>query len=154
MSAKDIFDLSLTIKMHEQMIVPVHNKQQQESLRVSLSYNRRIFLENTNTDFDIIVSKITKGGKPFVCLTKLPRITKGIVVSPDGSTREMSFEDPDMQAEEVIVGTMDDFDEDARIRKAMKDDGYTDTEIEEYFSKTSKNDTLLKEESDDTTPTV
>ena len=149
MAAKDIFDLSLTIKMHEQLFVPVHNKQQQESLRVSLSYHRRVFLEQTATDFDIIISKQTKANKHFVCLTKMPRITKGVVVSPDGSTREMSFEDPELQAEEITVGDMECFDEDARIRKAMKEDGFSDAEIEEYFSKTSKNDTLLGKESDD-----
>lgn len=149
MSAKTIFDLSLGLNMHEQLFVPVFDKRQQESMRVSLSYQRRQFLENTNTDFDIIISKQTKGGKPFVSLTKTPRVTKGIVVSPDGSTREMLFTDPEMQEEEISVDDLDTFDEDARIRKAMEEDGLSAEEIEEYFSKTSKNDTLLEESKDE-----
>lgn len=142
MSAKELFDLSLTLKMNEQLLIPVHNLQQQESLRVSLSYNKRKFQESTNVDFEIVVSKVTKKEKYFVSLTKMPRITTGLVISPDGSTRPVSITPDDTYelAEEEIDLT----DEDARIRKAMKDDGYTDEQIDEYFSKTSINDTLLE----------
>lgn len=149
MAAKDIFDLAMTLKMGEQLFVPTHNKQQQESLRVSLAYNRRVFLEQTLTDYDIIVSKQTRAGKHFVCLSKMPRITKGTVVSPNGTIREVSLEDPELQAEEVIVGSPDDFDEDTRIRKAMKGDGFSDEEIDAYFREVSKNDTLLEGDADE-----
>lgn len=144
MSAKEIFDISLTLKMKEQMLVPVHNKQQQESLRVSLSYNRRMFLESTITDFDIIVSKYSKGEKYFVCLTKMPRITSGVILSPDGSSRTVNFTDKKLEEEEIEL-TPTEYDEDARIKKAMKADGYTDAQIDEYFSKPSNIDTLLEE---------
>ena len=142
MSAKHLFDLSLDLKMKEQLLIPVHSKQQQESLRVSLSYNRRVFNESTSCDFDILVSKMSKGEKHYVSLTKVPRITAGIIISPDGSTRSTSIDqkyDDNLPPDEC-------FDENQRIRAAMKADGYTDEQIEEYFSKPSNIDTLLGQE--------
>lgn len=144
MSAKELFDLSVGLNMKEQLLIPVHNKQQQESLRVSLSYNRRLFTLSQDVDFEILISKVTQDDKYFVSLTKMPRITTGLVISPDGTQKSVNIASrPD---DETVTVDEDFLDEDARIRKAMKDDGYSQQEIDEYFSKTSKNDTSLSTE--------
>jgi hypothetical protein len=43
------------------------------------------------------------------------------------------------------LGDLTSYDADRRIREAMKEDGFSDKEIDEYLqSKASKNDTLLE----------
>lgn len=142
MSAKDIFDQALGMNMRDRFLVPVHNKAQQESLRVSLSYNRRLFYESTNVDFEILISKVTKGETHYVVMTKMPRITSGIILSPDGSAKTVNLAEPTQTVLPPAVTP----DTDQRIRKAMEEDGCSQEEIEDYFSKTSNVDTLLGQE--------
>jgi hypothetical protein len=145
-TAKELFDMSLNLQMNETLLIPAYNKGHQESLRVSLSYNRRLFVENTLADYDIIISKLTKNdmgsSKYYVKLQKLPRITTGIIIAPDGSMREASLNKDDPLGR---IGDLTTHDENVRIRNAMKEDGYTDNEIDAYLaSKPSKNDALLE----------
>jgi len=142
MSAKDIFDQALGMNMRDQFLVPVHNKAQQESLRVSLSYNRRLFYESTNVDFEILISKVTRNETHYVVMTKMPRITTGVILSPNGSAKTVSLAEPTQTVLPPAITS----DVDQRIRKAMEEDGCTPEEIDDYFSKTSNVDTLLDQE--------
>lgn len=128
MGAKDIFDKAILLKPGQSLLVPCHDLRQQESLRVGLAIQRRHFLASTDTDFDIISSKVTKAGKPFISLSRLPRITTGFIVSENGEVETTS----------LIPDPVSNIGRDAldlnRIRKAMKDDGYSDEQIEAYLN--------------------
>ena len=131
-NAKDIFDMSLGLEMRETLLIPVHNKAQQESLRVGLSYNRRIFQESVDIDFEILISKQLKGDKVFIALTKVPKITMGLIISPDGTSRPQAI-----KKEHLVISAIEEelvtIDADERIRKAMEEDGKTPEEIATYF---------------------
>ena len=137
MSAKDIFDRAITLNPGDTLLIPCHDTRQQESMRVSLAYQRRVFLGSAKVGFDIIASKVTKEGKPFISIAKMPRITQGFIISADGGVKTTSLEaDP-------ITNLAHDAVDMARIKKSMKEDGYSDADIDAYLSgqQVSKNDT-------------
>ena len=128
MSAKEVFDKAISIQDGETLLVPCNDLRQQESLRVSLAYHRRLFLDRSAANFDIIVSKTNQEGRAFISISKVPRITSGFIISQDGTARVTSLK-PDpvstigREALEV-----------SRIRQAMKEDGMSDAEIDAYFA--------------------
>ena len=128
MSAKEVFDKAISLQDGETLLVPCNDLRQQESLRVSLAYHRRLFLDRSAANFDIIISKSNQEGRPFIAISKVPRITSGFIISQDGSARVTSLK-PDpvstigREALEV-----------SRIRQAMKEDGMSEEEIEAYFN--------------------
>ena len=130
MSAKEVFDKAISIQDGETLLVPCNDLRQQESLRVSLAYHRRLFLDRSAANFDIIVSKTNQEGRAFISISKVPRITSGFIISQDGTARVTSLK-PDpvstigREALEV-----------SRIRQAMKEDGMSDAEIDAYFNST------------------
>lgn len=150
MSAKEIFDKALTIKPGQTLLVPCHDFKQQESLRVSLAYQRRMFLQTSGIDFDIIASKVTKGGKPFVSLTKMPRIETGFLVEEDGKVETVSLKPTPLT--EIGRDALDV----SRLRQAMLEDGMSEADIAAYFADSqetsnfdaSEAECSLKEEKD------
>ena len=128
MSAKEVFDKAVTIQDGETLLVPCNDLRQQESLRVSLAYHRRLFLDRSAANFDIIIGKVHQEGKAFVSLAKVPRITSGFIISANGQARVTSLKpDPvSSVAREAL--------EVSRIRQAMVEDGMTEAEIEAYFN--------------------
>jgi hypothetical protein len=128
MSAKEIFDKSLSLEDGETLLVPCIDLRQQESLRVSLAYHRRIFLDRSSANFEILVSKVQQEGRAFVSISKAPRITSGFIVSKDGSTRLTSLKPTPMSA--IARGGL----EISRMREAMLEDGMTPEEIAAYFA--------------------
>lgn len=150
MSAKDIFDKAITLKPGQTLLVPCHDYKQQESLRVSLAYQRKVFLSSADVAFDILSSKVSKNGKPFVSLTKLPRIETGFIVEEDGQVETIS-----LKPDPVSSIGRDGLDM-ARMKQAMRDDGMSEADIAAYFAdsqETSIFDTpgeecQLKEEKD------
>jgi hypothetical protein len=135
MSAKEVFDRAITLKEGETLLVPCHDHRQQESLRVALAYQRRAFLSQADTNFDIISSKVTREGKPFVAISKAPRITTGFVISKDGNISTTSLKPAPGAVDTDII-------ELARMKAAMKEDGYTDAQLQEHLAgkKVSIND--------------
>jgi hypothetical protein len=129
MSAKEIFDKALTLKDDETLLVPCVDLRQQESLRVSLAYHRRIFLDRSSANFEILVSKTQQEGRAFVSICKVPRITSGFIVSKDGSARLTSLKPDPMSV--IARGGM----EISRMREAMAEDGMSLEEIDAYFAK-------------------
>jgi hypothetical protein len=128
MSAKEIFDKSLSLEDGETLLVPCIDLRQQESLRVSLAYHRRLFLDKSSANFEILVSKVQQEGRAFVSISKAPRITSGFIVSKDGSTRLTSLKPTPMSA--IARGGL----EISRMREAMLEDGMTPDEIAAYFA--------------------
>jgi hypothetical protein len=128
MSAKEIFDKSLSLEDGETLLVPCLDLRQQESLRVSLAYHRRLFLDKSSANFEILVSKVQQEGRAFVSISKAPRITSGFIVSKDGSTRLTSLKPTPMSA--IARGGL----EISRMREAMLEDGMTPDEIAAYFA--------------------
>jgi len=128
MSAKEVFDKAITLQDGESLLVPCNDLRQQESLRVSLAYHRRLYLDRSSANFDILVSKTHQEGRAFISLAKVPRITSGFIVSKDGTARVTSLKpDPvSSVAREAL--------EVSRIRQAMKEDGMSEEEIDDYFS--------------------
>jgi hypothetical protein len=140
MSAKDIFDKAISLNEGDQLLIPCHDLRQQESMRVSLAHQRRYFLSNTAVNFDIVVSKVTREGNPFLLLGKKPRLDTGLVVSKDGTVRTVSLR-PD-----PVTSIARDGLEIERIRAAMLQDGYSEEDINNYLSggqEPPKNDTCL-----------
>lgn len=128
MSAKEIFDKAVTIQDGETLLVPCNDLRQQESLRVSLAYHRRLFLDRSAANFDIIIAKVHQEGRAFVSLNKVPRITSGFIISADGQARVTSLKpDPLSQVGREAL-------EVSRMRQAMKEDGMSDAEIDAYFN--------------------
>ena len=128
MSAKEVFDKAITLQDGESLLVPCNDLRQQESLRVSLAYHRRLYLDRSSANFDILVSKTLQEGRAFISLSKVPRITSGFIVSKDGTARVTSLKpDPISQVGREAL-------EVSRIRQAMKEDGMTEEEIDNYFA--------------------
>lgn len=128
MSAKEIFDKAVTIQDGETLLVPCNDLRQQESLRVSLAYHRRLFLDRSAANFDIIIAKVHQEGRAFVSLNKVPRITSGFIISANGQARVTSLKpDPLSQVGREAL-------EVSRMRQAMKEDGMSDAEIDAYFA--------------------
>jgi hypothetical protein len=128
MSAKEIFDKSLSLEDGETLLVPCLDLRQQESLRVSLAYHRRLFLDKSSANFEILVSKVQQEGRAFVSISKAPRITSGFIVSKNGSTRLTSLKPTPVSA--IARGGL----EISRMREAMLEDGMTPEEIAAYFA--------------------
>ena len=128
MSAKEVFDKAVTIQDGETLLVPCNDLRQQESLRVSLSYHRRLFLDRSAATFDIIISKVHQEGRAFISLSKVPRITSGFIISANGEARVTSLK-PDPVSNIAREGL-----EVSRMRQAMKEDGMSDAEIDAYFN--------------------
>lgn len=129
MSAKNIFDKAVGINAGETLMVPCHDFRQQESMRVALAHQRRYFLDKSNANFDILVHKKIHDGKPYISISKVPRITTGFIISKDGEVKTTSLE-PEPEDNSVTSGII----ELARIRAAMKEDGYTEEQIDEYLA--------------------
>lgn len=127
MAARDIFDKAVELTQGETLLIPCYDSRQQESMRVSLAYQRRYFLDKSEANFDIIVHKVTQNGRPFISLTKSPRIDTGFIISQDGSTRTTSLK-PDPVSEITREALQV-----SRIRSAMKEDGFTDEQIDNYL---------------------
>ena len=126
MATKDIFDKAITLEEGETLLVPCHDTRHQESLRVGLSYQRRTFLDQASADFDIIVSKVRQNNQLFVALRKVPRITSGIIVAEDGTSRPTSLK-PEAPIQNEIISA-------ARIIAAMRQDGIPEDQIQAYLS--------------------
>ena len=127
MSAKDIFDRAVMLKPGQTMLVPCHDFKQQESLRVSLAYQRRTFLNSTDVNFDVVASKVQRGGKPFVAVCKLPRIDTALIIEEDGKVETISLKPT--PASKVARDALNI----ERLREAMREDGMTEEEIMNYF---------------------
>ena len=138
--SQDIFAKAMSLRAGQKMLVPCHNTRQQESLRVSLAWQRRSF-HDTSAGFDILTSKRTKNGKPFLQLEKVPRNETVLVVDEDGSSTVESIRaNPLSEITDMGLNY-------SRIKRAMEEDGKTQEEIDAYFSseEVSKIDTSLDE---------
>ena len=124
MKAKDIFDRALTLEPGQHIEVPCYDKNQQDSMRVMLSRERSRLLDKS-PPFDILIRSTTKQEIHFLILSKVPRISSIVVVDEDGTitSEELTNEAPAITK---------DVDEDReRMIALMRQDGMSDSEIEE-----------------------
>lgn len=141
MSAKEIFDKAMLLKPGQTLLIPCHDYKQQESLRVSLAYQRRTFLNSTDTGFDIVAQKLSQNGKPFVSITKMPRINTGFLISENGKVETISLKPDPVSAIARDALNLD------RIKQAMREDGKTEEEIMTYLNDSAE--TSIIDTSDD-----
>ena len=127
---KEIFDKAILIEDGETFIIPCHNEGHMESVRVMLSRQRKMFLENTSTTFDIVIRREKKYDNFLVSLQKVPRITTGMILSADGSMREVSLEPEQNEVPQFAEVRSA---EDARIKAKMLEDGYTKEEVDQHL---------------------
>ena len=125
---KELFDKAVEMDEGKSILIPVHDKGQQDSLRVALSRQRKVYLES-KPPLDIIVSNVTNQSGFFVRLTKVKRITEYVIMSENGETEYHSLDD----LESPMIPPPTASNSDDRIRKLMKEDGYSDEDIEAHL---------------------
>lgn len=129
---KRIFDEAMGLKFGESILIPCYTDGQRESLRVSLYRQKKILEDKGLVDFEIAVSKETTTEARFLRVTKVQKIKTMIVQKRNKPDKVMMIkeivEDP-LHSDEVSLPLQDT----ERLRKAMKEDGMTEEEIEEYF---------------------
>ena len=135
MDYQKLFDSSLDLDIGESIKIPVISKAHQDAVRVSLARQRRIFVSSFSPDFDILVRCLTIARKRYVLLTKVPKPDDIVIIKKDGT--ETKLNKPSSNA---FKGVKHQLEELARMKKLMKEDGFSDQEIEDFIAKEYKNE--------------
>jgi hypothetical protein len=122
-TVKEVFDKAVELSSGEKIVIPLPSSIQRESLRTALFRERRAWKEKMNPTCDILIQRGQLQKNPTVILTKTEDAPPALLMDKDGNITGV-------MAESVSNIKPDDTD---RIVEAMKADGFTEEEIEDFL---------------------
>lgn len=136
-----IFDAALKLEAGERMVIRCTSFKQMESVRSSLYRERMKWQDHTGGSTDIGVTRRSEGNKYLLILEKLEPFPDPVIISAEGEIKgTVSLAIPRADVPSLSEAEISFSSERTRMIRLMKEDGMSDQEIAEHFSKEEQNE--------------